>query len=216
MAAHLASRYLGGVKYRISATNEAMGTLSTILVLFAIVTGPGLFAASAAAAAPESPVPIWGSPFALTQPFIVTAPRITSRDLQLKVTATNNVQPLRYPADEALASRFQAEFKRKGFAGNVDFLSAADTPIPTLPLLEINLVDWRAIPGDLPDCEFSATLVTPKGTTWLGDFAGVSKTLFGTPTTKARIDTLRAAATNAIDDVYQDLKARHVLAGAGR
>jgi hypothetical protein len=148
------------------------------------------------------------------QPFIVTAPRITPRDVQLKVTGEREVQPLRNPADQVLANRFEAEFKARGFKGHVDFLGANDTPIATLPLLEIKLTDWRANPGQRPDCEFSATLVTAKGTTWLGNFEGVSKTLVGTPTVKAEIDTLRDAATHAVDEVYRDLQAKHVLEGA--
>jgi hypothetical protein len=170
------------------------------------------FAASAETAPPEFPVPLQGNPFAMTRPFIVTAPRITPRDLQLTVAEGLAVRPLHYQAaEQSLANRFQAEFQAKGFNGNVDFLSATDAPIPTLPLLQINITDWRAKPGELTDCEFSATLVTSSGITWLGNFEGVSETLFGTPTTKARSDALRAAATNAVDKVYQDLQARHIL-----
>jgi hypothetical protein len=189
--------------------------MNTKIVPVLIIAAASQFAATAApaeTASPEFPMPMQGNPFAMTQPFIVTAPQITPRDLQLSVVAGLDVRPLHYQAAErSLANRFQTEFKAKGFQGNVDFVSATDTPIPTLPLLKINITDWRAKPGELTECAFSATLITSAGTRWLGNFEGVSETLFGVPTTQARSDALRAAATNAVDQVYQDLQARHVL-----
>ena len=189
-----------------------MNTKILPVLILAAASRFAAFAASPETASPEFPVPLQGNPLAMTQPFIVTAPRITPRDLQLTVAAGLAVRPLHYQAaEQSIANRFEAEFKANGFNGNVDFLSATDAPIPTLPLLKINITDWRAKPGELTDCEFSATLVTPSGTTWLGNFEGVSATLFGAPTAKARSDALRAAATNAVDKVYQDLQERDVL-----
>jgi hypothetical protein len=189
-----------------------MNTKILTVLTLAAASQFAAIAAPAESASPEFPVPLQGNPFAMTQPFIVTAPRITPRDLQLTVVAGLDVRPLHYQAaEESLANRFQAEFKAEGFKGNVDVLSATDDPIPTLPLLKINITDWRAKPGELTDCEFSATLVTPAGTTWLGNFEGVSETLSGASTAQTRSHALRAAANNAVDQVYQDLQMRHVL-----
>lgn len=189
--------------------------LSTVLVIIA-ATRFAAIAAPSDSATLESHATRQENSFAITKPFIVTAHYITSRDVQLKVTGEPDVRPLHYPADQALAHRFQAEFKANGFEGNVDFLSATDTPIATLPLLEVNLMDWRATPGELADCEFSATLVTPKGTTALGNFEGISYTLGGARSAKTRVDTLRDAATHAVDEVYRDLEETHMLSGTSQ
>jgi hypothetical protein len=192
--------------------NQIMNTKILTMLTLVAASQFAAIASPAETTSPEFPVPLQGNPFAMTRPFIVTAPRITPRDLQLSVTAGLTVRPLHYQAaEQSLANRFQAEFKAKGFTGNVDLLSTTDAPIPTLPLLKIDITDWRAKPGELTACAFSATLITPVSTTWLGNFEGVSETLFGTLTPQARSDALRAAATNAVDQVYKDLQARHIL-----
>ncbi|HKB88951.1 MAG TPA: hypothetical protein VKC60_00400 [Opitutaceae bacterium] len=161
-----------------------------------------------------TPAPARENPGDMIQPFVVTVPRITSRDLQLRVVANLDVRPLHNSADQALANRFQTEFVAKGFKGNVDFLSATDTPISTLPLLNVVITDWRARVGKMPECVFSATLVTSMGTKQLGTFEGVSKLPDGIPGAEARTNALRASASNAIDEVYHDLQSTHVLSGA--
>jgi len=167
----------------------------------------------AAIAAPGEPATFESSattqrPPPMMKPFVVAAPRITSRDLQLMVVRGREVQPFRdQAADEALANRFQTELKAVGFKGNVDFLSSTDTPIPGLPLLKITLTDWSDIPGERAECDFSATLVTPAGTTPLGDFEGLASPSRGGHS----VDALRLSAINAIDSVYRDLQAKHVL-----
>lgn len=159
--------------------------------------------------------PVFGaSSAAVTAPFIVTAPSITSHDLQLRVATERDVGLLRSPTDQVLANRFQAEFKAKGFPGNVDFLSANDTPSATLPLLEIKLADWRAKPGAPPDCRFFATFTNAQGMAWLGEFEGFAAPLTAAATPEERVDGLRHAATQAVDELYQDLNARRLLEGA--
>jgi hypothetical protein len=171
-------------------------------------------AASTNTATPKLPASAQEYSGDMMPPFNVTVPRITSRDLQLKVVANPDVPPLRNSADQVLANHFQTEFTAKGFKGNVDFLSATDSPISTLPLLNVVVTDWRATAGKMPEIEFSATLVTSTGTKPLGTFKGVTKLPAGEPETQARTDALRISANIAVDEIYHDLESTHALSGA--
>ena len=190
--------------------------IHTSLIL-AAVTQFAAIAAPGDAPSSKSPATAQSPQVTMMKPFVVTAPRITSRDLQLMVVTGSDVHPFRYQAaDEALAKRFQTELKADGFKGNVDFLSSTDTPIATLPLLKITLTDWRATPGEPAECDFSATLVTPVGNTSLGNFKGIVSMPRGAPSDHARVDALRQSAIHAIDSVYQDLQAMHAASGNGQ
>jgi hypothetical protein len=193
-------------------------TMKTKLLTVLILAAAAQFSAAAAPDATmsvESPVSPQVDPKPFMTPFIVTAHRITPRDLQLIVATEPSVRPFHYhEPEQVLATRFQTDFKAEGFKGNVDLLSSADTPMSTLPLLKIDLTQWSATPGAMTACTFSATLVTPSGTKWLGNFAGVSQTLSGVsgvPTAEARADTLLDAANHAVLEVYQELRATHAL-----
>ena len=187
-----------------------MNTKIHTSLILAAATQFAAMAAPGDASSYKFPTTAQSPPVTMMKPFVVTAPRITSRDLQLMVVTGRDVHPFRYQAaDEALANRFQTELKADGFKGNVDFLSSTDTPIATLPLLKITLTDWRATPGERAECDFSAALVTPAGTTSLGNFKGIVSMPRGVPSDHARVDALRLSAIHAIDSVYQDLQAMH-------
>lgn len=109
--------------------------LLTVLILAAA-------AQFSAVAAPDATVSVESlspqvDPKPFMTPFIVTAHRITPRDLQLIVATEPGVRPFHYhEPEQVLATRFQTDFKAEGFKGNVDLLSTADTPMSTLPLLK--------------------------------------------------------------------------------
>jgi hypothetical protein len=200
----------------IKINNKTMNAkITVILMLTAAMSFAGLAAATGTVSSKFS-TPPREDVSDIMHPFIVTAPRITPVDIQLEVTGQGDLGVFRNSTDQVLANRFQAEFKANGFKGNVDFLSTSDTPIPTLPLLKVALEDWRVIPGEKPECLFSATLVTRAGTTLLGDYEGVAEPSSGASTARGQARSLRDAATRAVDEVYQTIQAKHMLSGAAQ
>jgi hypothetical protein len=194
--------------------DKAMKTKIPTILILSIVMQSISTAASTNTATPKLPASVQEDSGDMMPPFNVTVPQITSRDLQLRVVANPVVTPFRNSADQVLANHFQTEFAAKGFKGNVDFLSATDSPISTLPLLNVEVTDWRATAGKMPEIVFSATLVTSTGTKPLGTFEGVAKLRDGIPQADARINALRASANNAVDEIYHELVSTHELSGA--
>ena len=107
---------------------------------------------------------------------------------------------------DALAIHLSEAFRRGGFDGRIAQIDNLDEVDSALPLLEVNLIDWRTRPAGTVDCRVSATLTTLDGTEIrLGIFSGTAISW----QTHNRFTVSRAfedAALDAMRSLYRDYR----------
>lgn len=84
-------------------------------------------------------------------------------DLQLQINVPPTWRPfLDEDIAEALASILTDTFKRRGYAGVIDFIEEnRRAPNPDLPLLTLNLMQWRIDRVGNAECTLTAELAVP-------------------------------------------------------
>lgn len=84
-------------------------------------------------------------------------------DLQLQINVPPTWRPfLDEDIAEALASILTDTFKRRGYAGVIDFIEEhRRAPNPDLPLLTLNLMQWRIDRLGNAECTLTADLAVP-------------------------------------------------------
>ncbi|HWA08660.1 MAG TPA: hypothetical protein VG838_04250 [Opitutaceae bacterium] len=101
-----------------------------------------------------------------------------------------------------------------GFKGRIKLLDESQRSDPSLPLLEVNLTEWRVdISGNVA-CTFGATLKTPSGEKGLGLFTGNSLLAWGRHDWTARADSFQDAAHDALDNLADRIEQTGLLSKA--
>lgn len=75
---------------------------------------------------------------------------------------------------EAFNYRVASYLHEQGFRGRIHSVYPGDDPLPNIPTLEINLMEWRVDRGGFVDCTFTAELVNHTTRRRLGIFHGTS------------------------------------------
>lgn len=130
-------------------------------------------------------------------------------DLQVQVNVPPSWRPmLDDDAAETLASLLRAEFRRSGYTGNIVYLRAHETPQDAVPLLTVNLAEWRLSRTGNAECLFNARLRNATGEdTDLGmvtstDFTSLRGRV-GMGRALELADSLERAALDAMRDLYR-------------
>ena len=123
--------------------------------------------------------------------------------LQISVTVPPSVHPL-WSDDvaEAFADRAIDALRRDGFKGRIAYLQSLDDPKPGIPLLTINLMDWRRNHVDSIDCTCTASIKAGGTEKDLGIFTGTSMMMGFRHDRFALADEFDDAAGEALDDLY--------------
>jgi hypothetical protein len=111
-----------------------------------------------------------------------------------------------------LFSRISDTFKRRGFKGDMVQLDRMDQAKAGLPVLQINLMEWRISRIGNVDCTFSATFQNGGKSENLGLFNGTSMLWISTPNHRWQIEQgLDDSAQSAIKDLYAKLRDKKLL-----
>lgn len=129
-------------------------------------------------------------------------------DLQVIVDVPPTWRPfLEDDIAEALFFRMRNVFSQRGYKGEIRQLTAFDTPVSPVPVLRLNLTEWRIDRIGNAQCTLTATLQTSAGEKSLGLASGTA--MFwpqGNRWSLSRqldtVDALEDAANNAAREVY--------------
>lgn len=155
---------------------------------------------------------------ALLMGFIVTtraatpdAKGVKAADLQLQINVPPTWRPfLDDDIADSLAGILSDTFKRRGFKGVLDYLDRdRRSPNPDLPLLTLNLMQWRIDRVGNAECTLTAELTTPGNAK--RDLGIVTQTQFTWIQERGRYgfrrfeiaDALEDAATEAMRDLFK-------------
>jgi len=133
--------------------------------------------------------------------------------LQLTVELPSHWRPfLSDDLAEAFASRLTNTFRRRGFAGEVRFLDH-EVPNPDIPLLAVQVINWRIGHGESAECSITATLTLNENEPQheLGVFENTS--LAGRTHPMGRADALADVADGALRDLSIKLDQAGLLQG---
>jgi hypothetical protein len=132
-------------------------------------------------------------------------------DLQVMVDVPPTWRPfLDDDIAEALFYRLRNVFKSRGYKGEVVQLTSADKEMKELPLLRLNLTEWRIDRVGNAQCTMTATLTTSAGEKSLGLATGTA--MFWPSSSGGRwslnrqmetADALEDAADSAMREVYE-------------
>jgi len=141
-------------------------------------------------------------------------PAPVKADLQLQITVPPTWRPfLDDRIAESLAGILSDTFKRRGYAGVVEFLPEGErAPNPDLPLLTLNLLTWRIDRVGNAECTVNAGLLVPG--TPKHDLGIVTQTQITWIQERGRYgfrgfevaDALEDAATAAMRDLFQRVR----------
>lgn len=133
--------------------------------------------------------------------------------LQLSVDVPPHWRPfLSDDLAEAFAGRLSDVFRRRGYAGEVQFLDR-DDPRPDAPLLAIRLINWRIGRTDNAECTFTATLKNGDQEHDLGIFENTSLVWNNSMGRWGLADALGDVADRAIRDLSDKLSKDSLLPG---
>lgn len=93
-----------------------------------------------------------------------------------------------------------------GFKGRIKLLDETDAPMPGVPLLQVNLTEWRVDGIGNVSCTFGATLNTPAGSKGLGMFRGYSFLSWARHDVYMTSEGAQDAAHDALDDLADRLR----------
>ncbi|MBI2515428.1 MAG: hypothetical protein HYV95_00805 [Opitutae bacterium] len=157
--------------------------------------------------------------------FLVSAPAADKKadaaqpaDLQIAVSVPPSWRPfLDDDIAENFAYRLSNAFKRQGYKGNIVYLARVEEPVTGVPLLTLNLIEWRIAHSGNAQCTFSTTLADAKGEHSLGL---TSNSAIFWPQSSGRwtihrayeqADALENAADGALRDLYKRLAKDNLL-----
>lgn len=176
--------------------------LRGLAIAAALIAGVAAAAASARAAAPD-------------------AKEVKVADLQLQINVPPTWRPfLDDDIAESLAGVLTDTFKRRGYAGVVDFLEPGRrAPNPDLPLLTLNLIQWRIDRTGNAECTLTAELAVPGNAT--RNLGIVTQTQITWIQERGRYgfrhfeiaDALEDAATEAMRDLFKRVAETGLLSG---
>jgi hypothetical protein len=158
-------------------------------------------------------VPLRAAPVEESNPLL--APRAAANNLQLVVAAPASLHL--NGADHVtgvLTHLIETVFQQSGFSGHLIAVPGGEPSQGDIPTLEVYLLDWRITGAGNVDCTFSASLTTANGTTNLGVFDGTSLPMLGLRDAFNRAEAFDQAATDAIDNLYGDLREKNLLAAS--
>jgi hypothetical protein len=112
---------------------------------------------------------------------------------------------------EAFAHRVVTALHEQGFRGRIKYVENGDPLDPALPLLDINIFEWRVNRLGHTDCTFSALLKSPRGEKNLGMFSGTSMMTWLRRDWFARADSFEDAAADALTNLKARLDATGLL-----
>jgi hypothetical protein len=126
--------------------------------------------------------------------------------LQVKVNVPPTMSVLRdEEIEEAFAYRVSSMLKEQGIRGRIRYVDEWETPAPNVPVLAIDLMEWRVDRGGLVDCTFTATINTPNGSKRLGVFSGTSIMTWSRRDWFSRSEGFEDAARDAISTLGKRL-----------
>jgi hypothetical protein len=173
-----------------------------------VVTSPSLFKASVliglCALFSLRAAPAESNPF--------FAPRSAAKDLQLVVAAPASLSLMGVDdVPVVLTNLIETVFQQSGFRGHLVVNTGSEPSRPDQPTLQVYLLDWNITGAGNVDCSFTATLATTTGLENLGVFYGTSLPMFGLRNPFNRAQAFDQAATNAIDNLYGELREKNLL-----
>jgi len=138
-----------------------------------------------------------------------------ARLTQLQLTVAVPPHWRRFLADDladAFASRVMDVFRRQGFTGEMEFVSAGE-PHREQPALAIRLIHWRLGRSDNGECTFTATLNSGGSEEPLGTFENSTRAWIRGTNRWGLADALGAAADAALRDLARQLARNGTVPG---
>lgn len=114
-------------------------------------------------------------------------------------------------AAEAFGQTVRSSLHENGFKGRVRLIDDGQQPTAGIPVLEINLTEWRVDPLGNVTCTFGATLRTPQGSKGLGLFTGGSLMTWLRRDWIARSDSFQDAAHDAVSNLADKIQQTGLL-----
>ena len=114
---------------------------------------------------------------------------------------------------EALIDRVRHVFRQRGFEGRIERVDAFDEPAGDVPLLTINLLEWRISHIGNIDCTLTANLQTPRGVRQLGIYTNTSMRWLTGPGRFGLARSFEQAAEGAIRQLADDVAESEMLPG---
>lgn len=146
-----------------------------------------------------------------------TAPK--PADLQVIVDVPPTWRPfLEDDIAEALFYRLKEVFGRRGYKGEIAQLTSFDAEAKAVPVLRLNLTEWRVDRAGNAQCTLSATLKTAAGEKDLGLATGTALfwprgNRWGIQRQMETADALEDAADSALRDLYSAVAKTGLVAG---
>jgi len=117
---------------------------------------------------------------------------------------------------DAFVSHLTDVFQREGYRGQIIQLAPTDREDPRLPLISVNLIEWRGDRTGRITCMFGANLVYNGASHHLGTFNGMALRWMNGPGRFGVADTFGDAADDAVRDLYRALTEANVIPGVTR
>lgn len=153
----------------------------------------------------------WLAPAALAADSAAAKPAKVA-DLQVQIDVPPSWRPfLDDDIADALARVLRENFRRRGYAGEIDYLSDRErrAPNPDLPLLVVRLHEWRITRTGHAECAFTSTLRAGAHETDLGLISNTALTWirernrFGLAAAHDAAHAYEDAAGGAMRDLYR-------------
>jgi hypothetical protein len=114
-------------------------------------------------------------------------------------------------AAEAFGQTVRTSLHENGFKGRIHLVDDGQQPAADIPVLEINLTEWRVDSLGNVTCTFGATLRTPQGSKGLGLFTGGSLMTWLRRDWIARADSFQDAAHDAVSNLADKIQQTGLL-----
>jgi hypothetical protein len=170
--------------------------LSSLLLGTVVATGALLFSGCTSADTEAARAAIRAQPIRLQVVVIVPASMNMIRDDD---------------AAEAFGQTVRTSLHENGFKGRIHLIDDGQQPAAGIPVLEVNLTEWRVDPLGNVTCTFGATLRTPQGTKGLGLFTGGSLMTWLRRDWIARSDSFQDAAHDAVSNLADKIQQTGLL-----
>jgi hypothetical protein len=135
--------------------------------------------------------------------------------VQVRVDVPPSLQPFQ---EDDVANVFVAllheEFQRHGYAGFLRQLRPTESADPEIPLLTLNLLEWRIAHAGTVTCTFSGQLQTPDAQEKLGTFTQTSFRQMNGPGRFGLSESFNNSAEGAIGQLYERIAQTGLLAGS--
>lgn len=136
--------------------------------------------------------------------------------LQVQVDLPFSMNPIRDDdLTEAFAHRMIAALHEQGFRGRIEYVPRGENPRRGLPMLDVNIVEWRVSRMGNTDCVFHARLTSPRGEKDLGIFSGTSILTWLRRDWWSRADSFEDAARDAMNNLKSRIDASELLEPVG-